>query len=315
MSFKTARDIINEMERKYGNIKEVFIFGGEPLLSLSEIEKICAYLNEDYPKKGKNIIPQVLIQTNGTLIDKRFISLVKKYDLSITISLDGPKEINDTNRVYPSGKGTYDDIRNGISLLQEHSIPFGIECTYTIQHFEAGITLHDLYEYFIHFDPMSIQISRQLIHERDKIIEFINSFVKQSVNLFSNTCALGKGWIKNFDVRQRLSSMSNCSERFCGGGINKLAIDSNGDVYPCHIISGFSIFRMGHFLDENYSGSVFPKKEILDECKKCSIIDNCNYCPAQMFLESNMEYKPRGDICFLLKSFTLLARNELENIM
>nr|WP_139843872.1 hypothetical protein [Enterococcus sp. 9E7_DIV0242] len=44
--------------------------------------------------------------TNGTLINKKFIDLVKKHDLFVTVSFDGHRLVNDINRIYSNGRGT-----------------------------------------------------------------------------------------------------------------------------------------------------------------------------------------------------------------
>ena len=64
------------------------IFGGEPLLVPEHVlEELWAFGKERFGSNG--------IQTNGTLINDRFIELFKKYSVNVGISVDGPEELND----------------------------------------------------------------------------------------------------------------------------------------------------------------------------------------------------------------------------
>jgi uncharacterized protein len=64
------------------------IFGGEPLLVPEPVlEELWAFGLERFGSNG--------IQTNGSLIDDRFIQLFKKYSVNVGISVDGPEDLND----------------------------------------------------------------------------------------------------------------------------------------------------------------------------------------------------------------------------
>ena len=64
------------------------IFGGEPLLVPQPVlEELWAFGLERFGSNG--------IQTNGTLIDDRFIRLFKQYKVNVGISVDGPEDFND----------------------------------------------------------------------------------------------------------------------------------------------------------------------------------------------------------------------------
>ncbi len=79
----------------------------------------------------KKIIPQDIvvnqhIQTNATLIDDEWCAFFIESNMKVGVSLDGPKHINDRNRVLRNGKGTYDQILKGINFLKKHSIEFSV---------------------------------------------------------------------------------------------------------------------------------------------------------------------------------------------
>lgn len=65
-------------------------------------------------------------QTNGTLMTDEWCSFIRQNDVSIGISIDGPRSLHDANRVARSGRGTFDETMRGIRLLQRHGINFNV---------------------------------------------------------------------------------------------------------------------------------------------------------------------------------------------
>lgn len=58
------------------------------------------------------------LQTNGILVDEEWIALFEKHKVHASISIDGPKHINDRHRLDRKGKSTYEGTVNGLRLLQ-----------------------------------------------------------------------------------------------------------------------------------------------------------------------------------------------------
>ena len=67
------------------------------------------------------------VQTNATLISDEWIDIFSKYNVSVGISIDGPKEYNDVDRVDHKNRGSYDSVRQGIELLQQAVLSKKIE--------------------------------------------------------------------------------------------------------------------------------------------------------------------------------------------
>ncbi|RSL16427.1 uncharacterized protein EDE15_1941 [Edaphobacter aggregans] len=100
--------------------------GGEPcLIGPDRFDAWCARAQAVL---GKVVNLHLVMQTNGTLLDSRWIDLLRKYEVSIGISMDGPKEIHDAVRVDHRRQGSYDQVERGLRLLQEADIPYGVGC-------------------------------------------------------------------------------------------------------------------------------------------------------------------------------------------
>src|SRR5271154_671035 len=66
------------------------------------------------------------IQTNGMLITKDWCDFIKKWQIGVGVSVDGPRQFHDANRVTRSGKGTFDRTIAGIRLLRQENVPFHV---------------------------------------------------------------------------------------------------------------------------------------------------------------------------------------------
>jgi uncharacterized protein len=73
-----------------------------------------------------NVTVTQRMQTNGTLLSREWCDLIEERRVDIGISIDGPRELHDRNRVTRSGRGTFDRVIAGIRLLRAAGIDFGV---------------------------------------------------------------------------------------------------------------------------------------------------------------------------------------------
>lgn len=93
--------------------------GGEPLLAGVEVMQY-------FVDQAKEILDPLgiairfTVQTNGILINEEFCRFFYDNDFVVGISLDGPQAVNDANRVYHNGKGSFDDVIKGIEAVESY---------------------------------------------------------------------------------------------------------------------------------------------------------------------------------------------------
>lgn len=66
------------------------------------------------------------VTTNAILIDEGWADLLKAHDVSVTVSLDGPPDVNDKHRVDFKGRGTLAGTLRGIEFLRAAGIEPGL---------------------------------------------------------------------------------------------------------------------------------------------------------------------------------------------
>lgn len=121
MNFEVLSQLFNFIEQAIitSNIKSLqFDFhGGEPLLyGKTNFDNLCQTLIQRF---SHLVNLKLAIQTNALLLDDEWIQLFSKYNVGVSVSLDGPKAANDSLRVDHKGKGTFDRALKGIHLLQK----------------------------------------------------------------------------------------------------------------------------------------------------------------------------------------------------
>jgi uncharacterized protein len=94
----------------------VVLHGGEPLLLGPE------RLNRLFSSLRVALSPQhgIHLQTNGVLLSNRILDICGEFDVGISISLDGPSELNDRNRVSRNGRGSHSRVLDAVRRIRSH---------------------------------------------------------------------------------------------------------------------------------------------------------------------------------------------------
>jgi len=100
--------------------------GGEPLLAGKEFYSEVLKAQTKYFPKDTEILN--IIQTNGTLIDASWAAFFKENSIFVSLSIDGPEDIQNIHRPYMNGKGTFIDVMRAIELLRTNGNHYGLIC-------------------------------------------------------------------------------------------------------------------------------------------------------------------------------------------
>lgn len=117
MSWDIGKKAIDFFMKNSDKNELVYIgfYGGEPLMNYPLIKKSIKYLKENYSNREISYS----MTTNGSLINQEVANYLVENDFVVTVSIDGPKEIHDENRVFSNGNGTFETAIRGIKNLEE----------------------------------------------------------------------------------------------------------------------------------------------------------------------------------------------------
>ena len=110
MSLDTVSQIIKKA-LDYADRVEFIWHGGEPLLMGIQFYEKVVELQKRYRREGQTIIND--LQTNGTLISQEWVDFFKAIDFHVGVSLDGPPEVHNANRIFRNGQGSFEQVMRG----------------------------------------------------------------------------------------------------------------------------------------------------------------------------------------------------------
>ncbi len=243
----------------------IFPFGGETLLKM---DLLCAIVDLVIKNKNLNkerrdeILKKTLsVITNGTLLTDLIIEKLKKYGFEIQISIDGPEHVQNKNRVFPDGSGSYDIIMKGINKLIENGMNWSMHGAInketlpyvydtSVWFFETYKEKKNIEKAIEHMGKNTFQIIFEEDYDDNDVDILIEQFYKFAQYIYSRDYLTEKQKNQLFD-KFFLKCGANCA-----AGTVLIAIDHKFDMYPCHRVAMIPEKR------DLYMGNVFKPFEM-----------------------------------------------------
>lgn len=233
----------------FGGVRNLQFFGGEPLLNPLLIMEVAEHLRELRDARLIAELPRLALVTNGVLGDERVRSMLRRYDIAVTISIDGPAEVHDALR----GPGSFERAdRFARDCLEAGDIKVDFECTWTPLHVEQGISVADLTSFFherygrsvLHVAPVSAAPGTELCIDAETRAAAYAEAARFSVQSLARgkRCANSFSWRVMEALRKRKPMGV-----YCPAGSGTLAVDATGGTYPCFMFAGDERFCIGRF--------------------------------------------------------------------
>jgi uncharacterized protein len=132
----------------------VVLHGGEPLLAgVDVIDRAVTAIRAALPVTTAS---EVTIQTNGTLINERFLALFHRHRIGVGISLDGVGSAHDRHRTFANGRGSFRLVSRALDALrrpENDDIYAGLLCTIDLANDPV-----ETYEGLLAFGPPEIDL-------------------------------------------------------------------------------------------------------------------------------------------------------------
>lgn len=300
--------------------------GGEPtLLGVNYFRKVVAF-QKQYAQ-GKTIANA--FQTNGTLLNDEWGAFLAENNFLVGLSIDGPEDVHNANRVDKKGRDSYKDVIRGLNILRKHKVEFNtLTCvnSVTVQHpkriYKFLKSIGSKYIQFIPIvereadtaaaklgldfaappdletPPANREAPRMSAHAvpaaayGEFLCKIFDTWIKRDV---------GKVYVQLFDValgKWLGDSGGLCYfSETCG---RALAMEHDGDLYTCdHYV--YPKYKLGNLMNTSL-GSLADspmakafgeaKRDRLPKyCRDCSVRFACNgECPKHRFT-----YTPDGE--------------------
>lgn len=252
MSRETARASVDLLLAESAAREAVHItfFGGETLMNFPLLRDVVAYANAAAAGRGKRITYS--LTTNATLLTEPIIAFLSDHAIGVTVSIDGPAEIQDRHRVYRSGKGSYAVVEPRLRALiaghRTRAVTARVTLTQGVTDV-VGIYRHLKDELGFHevgFAPVTNSGERDYAIADAGMDEVLAGFH-----------ALADEWLA-FALRGEMHGFTNVSETIgeliqgvnkshpCGAALGLMGVGPSGDLSPCHRFTDADTHVMGH---------------------------------------------------------------------
>ncbi len=230
----------------------------------------------------------------------KFKSILKKNKthLSITISIDGNKIKHNLQRVYPDGRGSYDDVIKNIPLWLSQFPNGETKATFASEDlpYLKDSIIH-LWERGIKRVPANIVFEDVWKNGDTKIFE--SQLIELADYIIENKIFLDPQYSVTFfdpDLGLPLTQESR-DHNFCGTG-KMLAIDCRGKFFPCIRFTDFSMSKkkkglsIGDVNNGVSKNKIKPFEELTvakvspKECEQCNVASGCVSCVGFCYDES-----------------------------
>ena len=306
MSKETALRAVDFFMEHSSEIEDATIgfYGGEPLLEIDLIREVISYVEENYPERKV----RYNLTTNLTLLTKEILDFFVEKNVVIMISIDGPKEIQDRNRMFVSGTGSFSTVITKAEEIQKNSPDYFKQCmTNTVMSpgsdYEKVIDFLDNDRLFGQLTSLYSLVNDVDIKEELQYDDTYNQTVHKEIFKiylarlgeleYSQVSRLMKTNVSAiFETNQflQMNGTANMRKSHPGGpcipGSNRLFVDVEGFFYPCERIAENPALQIGN-LDEGYSLDRINRmlnigKMTEEQCLNCWAFMYCGTCAANM---------------------------------
>ena len=279
-------------------IKRIIIslYGGEPMMGKKALIRLCEGIDEIANEYSLETLYDMT--TNLTLLDDSMIELIRKYFISVQVSIDGTKEEHDKRRITIDHRGTFDLIINNLKKLKDAGL-------------KGQVTIR------INIDDNSINnvkdLFKNLLEYSDDVYFGILTSYKGFNDSYDGKCIEENSYIaseltnkihtiykeNNLTIPQRFGKKSPCSIN----SRNKFIVDCYLNVYKCEMLVNHKKCMVGN-IDENgilHTNDNFFKQMnfspfMFDKCRDCKMLPACaSGCPAKPYINNGLN---DGNICY-----------------
>lgn len=205
--------------------------GGEPLLYPEALEMIGDHAAELAKAKGVQLT--LGVTTNGTLINEKALAIFLKHKFNVTISIDGPAEINDRVRPSKNSSSPTAQIEKGLELLLQNKAKLGA-IRFTAVFNKDNTEVLKAYRYFSRFDVDIFSMNFDA-NEQDEAAsrKFTAELAEAAREAFQKGGEPALRKIEYFDrLFDRLDSQIRLNN-YCGAGKSYFMVDARNQVFTC----------------------------------------------------------------------------------
>jgi uncharacterized protein len=316
MSEETARESIEFALRESRENKHAHItfFGGETLMNFPVLKATIAYARRRAAEVGKDV--DFSLTTNATLLRPEVIDFLADERVGVTISIDGPEELQNKFRVFHNGTGSYAVVAPKIKALiaRHRTRPIGARVTLTKQTLDVRRIYQHLFDemgfWEVGFAPVTTAPGRDYAIAEGGFDHLLGQFRALAADYLA--AALENRHHGFSNVRETLQEIHQGHAKAypCGAGLGLMGVSTDGRVALCHRFAGSDDHGFGTVRD----GVSWEKQHEFLESHHINNKTDCQTCWARpicaggCYHEANTRYgsteRPNLHYCEWIRGWT-----------
>lgn len=292
---------------------DVTFFGGEPIINWKILKEVILYIKELDPER--KVFKKVSMVTNGTLLDKEKALFLKNHSVLVSISYDGPKDVNDKVRITKMGKGSFDKIVEGIEIMRAVDYPpSSLVCTigdHNVHCLDDVVSFSANKKIYLNINDAFAEPRESVYAVSDGVIA--DSLYNAEIYARKKEIRIGGTWKWAFE---RLFEGS-MSLRHCVASGGELSVDCDGNIKPC---PGFDmIYGTVDDIEEIIKSEAYKRicsrlVPMIPECRGCDIEGLCaGGCMLNASKNHNGDIFRKSESCYLFKTLFMRLASDLLN--
>ena len=255
--------------------------GGEPTMAGIEFFEKFHKLVEKY--NTKKIIVNFSLQTNGTLLNKKWLELFKKHNYLIGLSLDGNKEMHDTFRIDAKGEGTFSRVLKAAKMMRKAEVEFNILCVVNKLIAQNGKLVYNFFRNngFRYYQFIPCLDSLSCSEEKDYTLtaEDYGKFLDETFNLWYEDIMSDKRIsVRHFDNYTKIILGEEPEACDMVGHCNMNAVlESDGSMYPCDFYV-LDEFKVGNINESTFEELFKSEAEMRFLRTSLTVDEKCKVC-------------------------------------
>ena len=294
MSFQVVKSMLDKVIIDQPEVEQFnFMFqGGEPTMAgLNWFEN---FVSEVKKRLSINQKATYGLQTNGLLLDESWLSFLLENDFLVGISIDGPAQFHDANRIDATGKPTFELVNKVAHNLTNQGIRTNVLTVLTETLAQHPDELYDFYQQqdynWIQLIPCLNDSDNPQNSYADLKPASLASFYKR---LFDRWCEeYFSGYYRSISLFEDLVYLSAGQPPLLCGMTGKchsqLVVEADGSVYPCDFYMT-DMWRSGNLKVDSVDqisnniknkGFINRKRPYSHQCESCPFWQLCGgFCP------------------------------------
>lgn len=337
LTMATARRVCEYIMQSPSTTLKIEFQGGEPTLEFNIMMFIVEYITTLNVLYRKNI--EYVVCTNLLVFSQEHLEFYKKHSFCISTSLDGPRDIHDTNRTPYNTQSNYSKVLENYQKVCAEYSPDRVSALLTVSKYSLP-RLRECVDAYVDHGFRSIFIrslnpyglAEKTLGELGYSLE---DFLAAYKDVLDYILILNK---EGIFIREELASiflqkiLTPFSSGFVdiqsppGAGISCVVYDTDGGVYPsdeARMLArcGDDSFRLGSVLSDTYEDIFLGEKlqklirgnmvETEAHCYGCPYIPYCGIDPVRKYQETKLNVPYQS--CKKYSQIITLLFSELKN--